>query len=68
MENHPTKKELELFLRDLLPGEAALEILLHLEDCNICRDALPNDDVYKVIENLLLEDKKNIAAGRLENK
>ena len=58
MEKHITKEKLEMFLRDELPGEEAAEILLHLDDCNDCRDLLPDASSEEMLEEVIAEETK----------
>jgi hypothetical protein len=56
MEKHLSREKLELFMRDLLPADEAVEILLHLDECDQCGKLLPEENPQDTIERLLGED------------
>lgn len=59
MEEHPKREKLERFLRNELIADEAAEILLHLDQCEICRKLAANEDpkkIKQVIEELFAEE------------
>ena len=51
-----------MFLADRLTGEESVEILLHLEKCEVCYQILPERDSREVIERFLEDEEGEGAA------
>lgn len=55
MDGHPLPGQIELFLADKLIAEEAVEILLHLEDCQECQAMLPRKTPEEIEEMFFRE-------------
>lgn len=57
MEKHLTREKLEQFLKDELSADESVEILLHLDECEKCRNLMPDQDAKKIVKKLLNYEK-----------